>query len=364
MRWLYKIWGGYDGFRPSAIESRLSDGELHLGWAKYADVVEPGDEVWVWFHEAQRFTPGVYAKGIVKSIDPVARQVVLRAQEWHGSKSLTTPKENLFLAPIASPKRRQVFFLPDDFRRFDGCTATDPGALSCAKQRCDYCSYWSGLPVILRGHVHVPPLLEGRVTAFVPAYWVVGRRSFVWNDSARQRPGVRATTDMFYRFKTGEAALAYPLARGMAEALSKRGGLDADAIVPIPLSPEKVAAGEIHRTMLLAKELSRQIGVPVVDGLRLTAPKGKRLAMNAGQSFAEFRSDYANLLEVGATELSALGTIIVVDDVSTYGNTLRATINAMRSAGVDAKIVAATAGQMTVRQAVAVDRAVLKSRRV
>ena len=44
---------------------------------------------------------------------------------------------------------------------------------------------------------------------------------------------------MFYRYKTGEAPLAYPLAEGMFAALAKRNLLDADAIVPVPLSPKR-----------------------------------------------------------------------------------------------------------------------------
>lgn len=361
MRWLYKIWGGYDGFRPSAIPSRMSQGQVNLGWAKYADAVDEGDEVWVWFHEGQRFDPGVYLKGIVTSIDLVAKQVTLWAQDWDSAGSLTSSSENDLLAPIVSPKGRQVFYLPENFGRFEGCTATLSGAESCAERRCGSCTYWEKLPVIVRSHLRVPPLLDGRVKAFAPAYWVVGRRSFVWNDSQRQVDGVRRTSEMFYRFKTGEAALALPLARGMVKALTVRRALQADAIVPIPLSPEKIEAGEINRTMLLAQELRRLTGVPVVDGLRLTEPKGRRISIALGQSDGDFRQDYTALLKVDSSRLRGLRTIILVDDVCTWGNTARATIAALRRAGVDGDIVVSTAGQMTVRQAVTVDRAVLKT---
>jgi predicted amidophosphoribosyltransferase len=71
------------------------------------------------------------------------------------------------------------------------------------------------------------------------------------------------TDELFRRFKAGEKNLAFPLALGMHEALVARGLESVDAIVPVPLSPDKVAAGEIHRTLLLARELGRQLGVPV-----------------------------------------------------------------------------------------------------
>jgi len=258
-----------------------------------------------------------------------------------------------------APRGRQVFVLPEDFRRFDACTATAAGAPSCAARRCDHCTFWAQLPLIKQPQVHTPDLLVNKVAAFAPAYWVVAARSYGWNNSYRLRPGINSTTGMFYRFKTGEAALAYPLAKGMVAALAKRNLLEADAIVPIPLSPEKVTAGEIHRTKLLSESLSRLIQVPVIEGLKLTAPKGKRASQNAGESPAQFRKDYSSLLSVSPT-LSALQRIIVVDDVCTYGNTLSAAVTALRLAGVNAEIVVATAGQMTVRDAVREDRALFK----
>ncbi|MBM7804202.1 putative amidophosphoribosyltransferase [Geodermatophilus bullaregiensis] len=360
MKWVYKIWGGYDGFRPSQIPARmLPGGELNLGWARYADVAEPGDDVWVWFHEGNRFTPGVYVKGIVESIDPVAQQIVLQTQEWSDAHPLTTSDEHAVLAGVVAPRNRQVFVLPEDFRRFEHCTAALTGAPSCAARRCDHCTHWADLPQIKPTHVYMPELIEDDFSAFAPAYWVIANRSYGWNNSYRLRPGIHATNRMFYRFKTGEAALAYPLAKGIVAALAKQRLLEADAIVPVPLSPEKIASGEIHRTLLLSRSLGRLIQVPVIDGLALTAPKGKRAAQNAGESFEQFREDYSALLSV-SPDLAALERIIVVDDVCTYGNTLAAVAAALRAAGVEAELVAATAGQMTVRDAIADDRALFQ----
>src|ERR1700729_2536258 len=50
VKFLYKIYSGYDGFQPARIDGRMIDGKtLRLGWDKYLDVVEPGAEVWVYF---------------------------------------------------------------------------------------------------------------------------------------------------------------------------------------------------------------------------------------------------------------------------------------------------------------------------
>ncbi len=362
VRWLYKIWSGYDGFRPNRIPSRLgAGGELNLGWALYADVAEPGDDVWVWFYGPGTPIPGVYVKGIAESIDPVGRQLVLRTQDWSATRPLTSAAENAVLKLIVAPRRRQVFVLPEEFRRFDQCTATHPGAPSCASRQCDFCTYWEQLPIIRKEHVRTPSLLRREVIAFAPGYWVVASRSFVWRESARTRLGVRRSSDLFYRFKVGEAALAYPLAKGMVGALAKRGHIEADAIVPIPLSPEKARAGEIHRTRLLADALSNLINVPVTEALELTAPKGKRASLNAGESAYQFRRSYASLLAVDARRLSSAAKVILVDDVCTYGHTLAASIMALRGASVRANIVAATAGQMTILDAVADERGLFKS---
>ena len=58
------------------------------------------------------------------------------------------------------------------------------------------------------------------------------------------RRGVRRSSELFYRFKTGEAALSFPLALGMHRALAKARRLDFDVIVPVPLSPDKAKRGE------------------------------------------------------------------------------------------------------------------------
>ncbi len=186
MRWLYKIWSGWDGFRASAIDARMLPGkELNLGWAKYADVAEVGDEVWVWFYDGQRFEAGVYVKGIVEAIDVTNQRLVLQAQEWSGTKPLTTANENAVLANVVAPRRRQVFVLPDDFRKFDGCTATLSGASSCVARQCDYCTYWTSLPKIQKAHVRTPDLFTADVVAFAPAFWVVANRSFAGSSNLR-----------------------------------------------------------------------------------------------------------------------------------------------------------------------------------
>ena len=83
MTFLYKIHSGYDGFQPRRIPERLVQGKLlRLGWDRYIDVVEVGNEVWVYFHGPHSFTNGVYVKGYVHSIAADRRSLLLRVRTY------------------------------------------------------------------------------------------------------------------------------------------------------------------------------------------------------------------------------------------------------------------------------------------
>ena len=129
----------------------------------------------------------------------------------------------------------------------------------------------------------------------------------------------------FTASKRGEDALAYPLALGIYNSLSKRREFDFDCIVPIPLSPDKEQAGEIHRTRLLSRELARLLGVRVVEGLTLNEPISKRRLLNSGYSRGDFEWRYMKALEV-SEKIKGYNRILVVDDVCTEGLTLRCAI--------------------------------------
>ena len=93
MRFLYKIHSNFDGFRPGVLPNRMEDGRLRLRWRHYIDVVEKGWECWVYFHGRHKFENGVYAKGIVDSIDLEAGEVSLRVREYTTNKTDNTPED-------------------------------------------------------------------------------------------------------------------------------------------------------------------------------------------------------------------------------------------------------------------------------
>ena len=193
--------------------------------------------------------------------------------------------------------------------------------------------------------------MTSQVAAYAPAYWVVPPRAFLTRDDVAA--GIRNTTDLFKSFKAGRGALAFPLALGIYEALRSRGLVgEYDAIIPVPLSPEKAKRGENHRTRLLAAELSQWLGAPVAEWVTLSGNVSKRALVSQGYTAAEFEAIYTSRLVV-ARDLQGASRVLLVDDVCTHGSTLGVIAKALRVVEPRVEVVSATAGQMVVRAVVA-----------
>jgi hypothetical protein len=153
------------------------------------------------------------------------------------------------------------------------------------------------MPLVSRGSYDPPHRLnDGEFAAVVPAHWVVPSRCFLAGH--RIKKGIITGTELFYAFKAGEAALAYPFARSILCALKRRRLAGFDCIVPVPLSPDKIRKGELHRSRALARELSRRLGIPVVQLLLLRRAVSKRRMLARGYSNGAFRERYRHALSV------------------------------------------------------------------
>ena len=349
MKFAYKINSSYDGFTPAAIPARMEHKRLTLGWKRYIEAVEVGAEVWIHFRGPDRFIDGVYVQGAVRDIDLEAREVVLHVDRYSTEKPLTDQQVSEAVARVVSTPYRQVFYLPDDLLRVFDCDINGT-ASSCAKRRCGQCVAWPRLPRVEEAELTPPTRLRmSRFSGYAPAYWVLARRSWPVSGGRTALAGIKDTTYVFNRFKTGTEELAYPLARGIADVLKERDLDKADFIVPIPLSPDKAKAGELHRTLALANELSQLLGINVRQALRLDRPISKRALDLSARAFER---RYSEALSCRGMR-PAPQRILLVDDVCTHGSTLTMAAKAVQERIGECEIVACAAGQMTIREALA-----------
>ena len=352
MKFLYKIYSRYDGFQPARIPERLLPGRvLRLSWGRYMDSVELGDEVWIYFHGPHAFQPGVYAKGFIQSKVPEEARANLRVREYSTQGPLTDAVTSGRIARAVAARGLQVFVYPEEWDVPPQSTVESTAA-SCKSRHCGSCPTWKRLPLIKSEDYLWPGRLDGRVREFTPAYWVIPSRCYLGYEGDAISLPVRQSSNLFYRFKTGMANLAYPLALGLYKVLQKRHLLDFDAIVPIPLSPDKNEAGEINRTALLAQELASLLGTPVKRVLSLNQPISKhRLRTGLGLSAQEFERRYRECLVV-EPEACSLSRLLLVDDVCTEGSTLRSAAQRIHEINPHCDIVAATSGQMILKAVV------------
>lgn len=350
MKFIYKINSGYDGFHPGRLSERLGSGrELRLGWTKYLDVVDKGDEVWIYFLGPHRFVPGVYAKSRILSVDYDREEVRVRVNRFREGTPLTDPPTSARIAAIVATRYRQVFVFPDDWDNVAECDAL-ASASSCRGRKCDWCPFWKSLPEIVPGDLRRPRRLPDGVAGFAAGYWAVPSRCFLPGYAIAQN--VHRNTELLGAFKTGNENLAFPIALGLNEVLHD-GDLvgDYDCIIPIPLSPDKGDAGEIHRTLLIARELGRLLSIPVRQYLSLKSPISKRRMLSHGYTYVDFENAYEERLVV-ADAVADIETVLLIDDVCTHGGTFKMASQALRRVNPKLEIVAAAGMQMVVKASV------------
>lgn len=127
--------------------------------------------------------------------------------------------------------------------------------------------------------------------------------------------------------------LAGPLGRMLAQALPRDERID--LIVPMPLHWRRRWQRGFNQSMLLARELSRQTGLPVGQVVR----RRKQTTPQAGLADAQRRRNVAGAFFVPHSEAVRGKRILLIDDVLTTGATSRVCAAALHAAGAERVIV-------------------------
>ncbi len=124
-------------------------------------------------------------------------------------------------------------------------------------------------------------------------------------------------------------ALAVTLAKLMQDYLATN-PLPGEVLVPVPLHPKRTRERGYNQSSLLAKELSKLTGLPVVDDClirqRYTPPQARTPTVD------ERRSNVANAFTCHGSRLQDR-QVLLIDDVSTSGATLDTCATALKAAG-------------------------------
>jgi ComF family protein len=125
----------------------------------------------------------------------------------------------------------------------------------------------------------------------------------------------------------GVHTLAGPLGGMMASAFPRDERFD--MIVPMPIHWWRRWRRGYNQSLLLAKELGRRTGIPVVD----TGRRTRRALPQAGLSNAQRRSNVAGTFSVRDRARIEGRDLLLVDDVFTTGATAGACSRALKRAG-------------------------------
>jgi ComF family protein len=124
----------------------------------------------------------------------------------------------------------------------------------------------------------------------------------------------------------GEPARAEHLATFMQPLLGAFGPLD--ALVPVPLHPSRERQRGYNQSALLARELSRHTGIPVVPLLRRTVATVSQTTLSGEERKRNVHGAFA---VDPAWQPRPGGRYLLIDDVRTTGSTLSACADPLRA---------------------------------
>ncbi len=137
--------------------------------------------------------------------------------------------------------------------------------------------------------------------------------------------------DAVHRLKFGrQSILAEPMGEMMAGALVRAHFWSYDALVPVPLHWVRHLSRGYNQSQLLAEEVSRRLGVPVVCALARRRYTRSQVGLPAEERRRRIMGAF------GTTRSVVGRRLVLIDDVLTTGGTVTAAAEALRAAGAAA----------------------------
>jgi competence protein ComFC len=124
-------------------------------------------------------------------------------------------------------------------------------------------------------------------------------------------------------------AIAQPLAELLHRYLVKN-PLPGEVLVPVPLHAKRLRERGYNQACLLARELSKLTGQPVVDGCLIRKREAPPQAR--AETVAERRANVANAFFCRNQKLKNK-PVLLIDDVATSGATIDACAGAVKASG-------------------------------
>jgi ComF family protein len=125
----------------------------------------------------------------------------------------------------------------------------------------------------------------------------------------------------------GMEHLGAVLGSRMAPLVSRFEGIE--AVVPVPVRPERERERGYHPARVLAMELSRATGCPVEDYLRKVRPTKPQVDLDKAE---RLKNLWGAFIYVGPKK--PIGRVLLVDDVYTTGGTLEECAETLKASGV------------------------------
>ena len=356
LKFLYRILSTYDGFTPAEIPKRITGSYcLTYNWNQYFDQVNKGDIIFTYFTGPGEFSTGIYLISRVIQVD--GRSVLGKIKNYNVKEPLVPPDSfEKLKGHIITRNRGSVFVIPpfvDNFfenvYRQETTSELDiPSGVDCpechkglAHAKCP----WRDLEYLVNWPREVVTQVPD-YDAVTAAYWIVPRQAHWLSETS----STHRISSIFYAFKAGYMQYALMFATGIELAIRRHPLMKAvsfDALLSVPLSPEKKLNGEPDRVSEICKILSSMLGVPYLrNELVLSKHVSRTQYKKSGKGTIPFKRDYSSALSVTNPKLLEHKKILIVDDVITDGVTLRVVARKLRAAVPDCSVFAATAGVM------------------